>query len=57
MKLVPDISGRARFERELSSLINLHGIDSESDTPDFVLARYLVNCLASWADNLKAREK
>ncbi len=33
------------FKEELEELINKHSLESESDTPDFILAHYLVNCL------------
>ncbi len=29
------------FEQDLHDLINRHGMEGESGTPDFVLARYL----------------
>lgn len=33
------------FEKELEQLINKHSIENESNTPDFILARYIMNCL------------
>jgi len=36
------------FKKELSSLINKYSLESKSSTPDFILADYLINCLASW---------
>ena len=33
------------FEKELEQLINKHSIENESNTPDFILSRYLMNCL------------
>ena len=30
------------FERELASLINRHSLENDSNTPDWVLAKYLV---------------
>lgn len=33
------------FERELSALLNRYSVESDSDTPDFILARYLNDCL------------
>lgn len=33
------------FRKELQDLINRHSMENGSDTPDFILARYLVNCL------------
>jgi len=37
------------FARELAALINRHNIESQSDTPDYVLADYLIDCLDAWA--------
>ena len=36
------------FEKELSSLINKHSAEQKSDTPDFVLAAYLNDCLTAY---------
>lgn len=36
---------RTEFERELEGLINKYSSQSESDSPDFMLAEYLINCL------------
>lgn len=33
------------FEKELAALINRHSIENETDTPDFILARYINDCL------------
>lgn len=35
------------FQWELQKLVNQFGIDNDCNTPDFVLAEYLVNCLDS----------
>ena len=45
------------FERELEMLINKHGKENESDTPDFILAQYLKGCLAVYSETVKARDK
>jgi len=36
------------FKKELETLINKHSIENGSDTPDFILAEYLCNCLESF---------
>jgi hypothetical protein len=36
------------FLRELTSLLNRYSIDNECDTPDFILAEYLKNCLDTY---------
>jgi len=36
------------FEEELTNLINRHSMESCSDTPDFLLVRYLMDCLHAY---------
>ena len=45
------------FEKDLEGLLNRHSRENESNTPDFVLARYLVGCLHAWNAGLTAREE
>lgn len=44
------------FLAELEELINKHSIESESDTPDFILARYLRGCLDTFELTIHARD-
>ena len=44
------------FEKELEHLINKHSLENDSNTPDFILAHYLVECLHNWNDAVTARE-
>lgn len=45
------------FEKELKELINKHSIENHSDTPDWIIANFIVNCLANWTSSTKEREK
>ena len=36
------------LERELTALLNRYSCENKSDTPDFILADYLLDCLAAW---------
>jgi hypothetical protein len=36
------------FEKELINLINKYSLENGSDTPDFILARYLCMCLENF---------
>ena len=36
------------FAKELEELINKHSIENFSNTPDFILADYLMNCLEAY---------
>ena len=39
---------RLSFREDLTKLINKHGRDSRSDTQDFILADYLMDCLEAF---------
>ena len=41
----------SKFQLELAELINRHSKENNSDTPDFMLAEYLKDCLKA-ADHL-----
>ena len=43
------------LERELSDLLNYHSAENGSDTPDFILATYMLDCLAAFERATKAR--
>ena len=45
------------FEKELSILINIYSKENGSNTPDFILAEYLTNCLETFDNIVKLREK
>jgi len=34
-----------RFKQELASLINRYSYENGSNTPDFIIAEYLIDCL------------
>ena len=48
---------KSKFESELSSLINRYRIENESNTPDFILSSYLIECLNTFNKAIKQREK
>jgi hypothetical protein len=37
------------FQKELENLINIHSVDNEYNTPDYILAEYLINCLTTYS--------
>ena len=45
------------FKKELECLINKYSLENGSNTPDFILAEYLTNCLKNFNDVLKAKDK
>ena len=46
----------SRLENDLSLLINRYSAEKASDTPDFVLARFLMTCLDAWNAGVARRE-
>jgi len=46
----------ADFQDELESLINKHSQENGSDTPDFILASYMNECLLAFNSAVSARE-
>lgn len=45
------------FETELEHLLNKYSKENGSNTPDWILAKYLVACLKAWDDMIQVREK
>ena len=43
------------LEDDMRDLLNKHSAETASDTPDFVLASYLMGCLNAWNDASKLR--
>lgn len=51
------MSRDTQLQKELSELLNRHSEENRSDTPDFILAAYLINCLNAYNSAVNAREK
>ena len=45
-----------QFREELIILINRYSIENGSDTPDFILADYLISCLHNFDVTVSRRE-
>jgi len=45
------------FEQELTELLNRHSIENDSNTPDFILAKYLLSCLETWNRVIELRDR
>jgi hypothetical protein len=61
---VPNIPGEidiieveGTLEEELTVLLNKKCEKNNSNTPDFLLAQYLVGCLDNWNRTTRARDK
>ena len=46
----------ASFEQELRELINRQSAESESNTPDFILAQYIIGVLSAFNEAVQHRE-
>ena len=44
------------FEQAIKGVINKYSEENPSNTPDFILAMYLSNCLAAWNQATQQRE-
>ncbi len=45
------------FEKKLADLINHHSLENKSNTPDFILARFLTRCLYAWNQTTRDRAR
>lgn len=52
-----DVKERKSLLDEIAKIINSFSVENESDTPDFLLSRYLVRCLENYAEIVKGRDK
>lgn len=46
----------SNFERDLKGLINSYSMESASNTPDWILANYLIECLKAFDGAVQLRE-
>lgn len=51
-----DSSELAKFREELIVLIGKYSIENASDTPDYILADYIVRCLRTFASIARKRD-
>ena len=53
----PEDDGMSAFERDLTALLSKHSKEGVSGTPDFILARYLWECLAAFSRAVRWRRR
>lgn len=46
-----------KFDKELTTLLNKYSVDNDTNTPDFILSRYLLDCLFGFGIALNLREE
>ena len=44
------------FEEEITDVINKHSVENKSNTPDFILAEYLLGCLRTYELAINRRD-
>lgn len=44
------------FEEDLTELINMYALEVGSNTPDYVIAKYLVGCLKVFNEGVNSRD-
>ena len=44
------------MENELAAMLNSYSAENRSDTPDYILAEYMLDCLAAWNVACRKRE-
>lgn len=44
------------FRQELESLLNRHSLENASNTPDYILAEFLIACLKAFDSAVGVRE-
>ena len=52
----PTPDREAAFRRDLTAVINRYSRENGSDTPDFILANYLSQCLAAFDAAARSRD-
>lgn len=45
------------FKQELRVLINKHSLENASDTPDYILMEYIMDCLNAWTLAVQLRDR
>lgn len=45
------------FLKELTRLLNKHNLDTHTNTPDFILARYLLGCYQEFRKGTRLRDQ
>jgi hypothetical protein len=46
-----------RFRRDLVAVLNRHCKENDSDTPDWILADYIIGCMNAWNNSSRMRDK
>ena len=50
------VKNEPKFRAELENLINKYSIENGSNTPDWLIANYLIRCLETFDTTVRARD-
>jgi len=50
-----NLDKQQQFGIELTALLNRYSAENDSDTPDFILAAYLISCLNAFHSTVQSR--
>ena len=56
IQLIPDFFSAKAFKKKLTNLINCESLENDSNTPDFIIAEYLVDCLKVFNKTTKTKK-
>lgn len=45
------------FHQDITRLLNKYSVENGSDTPDFILCKYIQECLNAWTKCVRLRDK
>ena len=54
---MPRQNPTAALRQDIADAINKHSRENDSNTPDFILAEYLLLCLSAWESGVRKRER
>lgn len=55
--MITEDGSKLNFQEELENLINRHSKENGSDTPDYILARFLNDCLDAFNSALQSKAR
>ncbi len=55
--MITNDGSKLNFEEKLKNLINRFSKENESDTPDYILAKFLLDCLEAYNSAIKSKTR
>ena len=54
--IIAGIDHRAAFRKDLTALLNRYSKENDSNTPDYILADYVLNCMSAYNLSVQRRD-